>query len=522
MPYKSPPAKIKKLPKHAQDIWVSAFNSAWKQYNGDEEKCNKVAWNAVKQKYHKVGEKWSKMEGETTSSSLDPKGITVSKTFATKKKKKKKEETKMGKTAGIRDGNGPAKGSYQDKTKGIGKRKEKGEPCPKKKGEKKMKKMSKFVKWSTKEKGSLPDSAFAVVYGEGDKKVRKLPYKDNEGKVDVPHLRNALVRVAQGKTTLSPALRARAQKKLKGIAGKYLKTYKETKSGEIMSQSISKFEADVEDRLSAIVKLLKEKATNRKPEDEISFEVKALSLLIQDLEEIVDLEKARKDTEKEETEEETEDKDKEEKTEDKDTEKKEETKETEKKEETEKKPEEKKEESTEKETKEETKKEDKETEEKEDVEESKFQEAMKLCEGYRGELEKNQQLISKFQKEIDNLKEQNGDYTKQLSKFKQDSYSKLLNSTVEKISKFKGLKDEEKLNLKKHYLESKMSEPALEELGRITDEKMFSKLGEPKIVTKPSEQLEPANKEKDFSKMSSEEKLDMLSKYQAKARGFVE
>ena len=55
------------LPKHAQDIYRSAFNNAWEEYKspnmrkGDdsqEEVAHKVAWAAVKHKYHKVGDKW--------------------------------------------------------------------------------------------------------------------------------------------------------------------------------------------------------------------------------------------------------------------------------------------------------------------------------------------------------------------------------------------------------------------------------------------------------------------------------
>jgi len=62
MPYSisEPPERIKKLPSHAQKIWISAFNSAYKQYNKDEEKANKVAWVAVKRVYKKEGEKWTK------------------------------------------------------------------------------------------------------------------------------------------------------------------------------------------------------------------------------------------------------------------------------------------------------------------------------------------------------------------------------------------------------------------------------------------------------------------------------
>jgi cation transport regulator len=53
MPYSkdSPPERIKGLPSHAKEIWVSAFNSAFKEYDEDEEKSNAVAWSAVKTKY---------------------------------------------------------------------------------------------------------------------------------------------------------------------------------------------------------------------------------------------------------------------------------------------------------------------------------------------------------------------------------------------------------------------------------------------------------------------------------------
>jgi cation transport regulator len=55
------------LPKHAQEIYMSAFNSAWDQYDepeerrGDdsrEETAHKVAWAAVKKKYEKQGDRW--------------------------------------------------------------------------------------------------------------------------------------------------------------------------------------------------------------------------------------------------------------------------------------------------------------------------------------------------------------------------------------------------------------------------------------------------------------------------------
>ncbi len=66
MPYKTirslPDSVRDNLPKHAQEIYKEAFNSAWEQYDkpserrGDasrEETAHKVAWSAVKQSYEK-------------------------------------------------------------------------------------------------------------------------------------------------------------------------------------------------------------------------------------------------------------------------------------------------------------------------------------------------------------------------------------------------------------------------------------------------------------------------------------
>ena len=55
------------LPKHAQEIYMEAFNSAWDEYDkpgerrggaSREETAHKVAWNAVKKKYEKKGDRW--------------------------------------------------------------------------------------------------------------------------------------------------------------------------------------------------------------------------------------------------------------------------------------------------------------------------------------------------------------------------------------------------------------------------------------------------------------------------------
>jgi hypothetical protein len=62
----------------------------------------------------------------------------------------------------------------------------------------------KAAEWSTKTINDLPDSSFALVEAGGSKdkegkttprSLRHLPYKDASGKIDLPHLRNAMARV---------------------------------------------------------------------------------------------------------------------------------------------------------------------------------------------------------------------------------------------------------------------------------------------------------------------------------------
>lgn len=67
MPYKKlsdlPDSVKDNVPKHAQEIYMAAYNSAWDEYkdpsdrrddSSREETAHKVAWAAVKQKYEKA------------------------------------------------------------------------------------------------------------------------------------------------------------------------------------------------------------------------------------------------------------------------------------------------------------------------------------------------------------------------------------------------------------------------------------------------------------------------------------
>ena len=66
MPYEKlselPDSVQEHLPKHAQEIYRAAFNSAWEQYDHEEERAHRVAWAAVKNEYVKdeVTGRWKK------------------------------------------------------------------------------------------------------------------------------------------------------------------------------------------------------------------------------------------------------------------------------------------------------------------------------------------------------------------------------------------------------------------------------------------------------------------------------
>ena len=46
------------LPDHAQEIFLAAFNNAWRQHPGDEATVHRIAWAAVKRRYRREGDVW--------------------------------------------------------------------------------------------------------------------------------------------------------------------------------------------------------------------------------------------------------------------------------------------------------------------------------------------------------------------------------------------------------------------------------------------------------------------------------
>jgi cation transport regulator len=65
MPYREiedlPDSVRNHLPPHAQEIYVAAFNNAWRQHAGEldgEATVHRIAWAAVKRRYRKLGDEW--------------------------------------------------------------------------------------------------------------------------------------------------------------------------------------------------------------------------------------------------------------------------------------------------------------------------------------------------------------------------------------------------------------------------------------------------------------------------------
>ena len=149
--------------------------------------------------------------------------------------------------------------------------------------------------WTTAFVNNLPDSNFAVIMPGGEKdeegktkprSLRKLPYKDAGGKVDVPHLRNALARLPQMKG-VSAELKAKALKTLQAAAKKHLKTHQEetekvdiAKVRDLLQEALTMLDAPMEmtevelaeSAMGHVIELAKE-GVSIKPRDPLLMKV---------------------------------------------------------------------------------------------------------------------------------------------------------------------------------------------------------------------------------------------------------
>ncbi|ROS73967.1 cation transport regulator ChaB [Curtobacterium sp. PhB130] len=62
------PSTLQRSPKHAQEIFVAALDSAEEEY-GDGERAHRTAYAAVKHEYEKVGDHWEEKESSGPSDS---------------------------------------------------------------------------------------------------------------------------------------------------------------------------------------------------------------------------------------------------------------------------------------------------------------------------------------------------------------------------------------------------------------------------------------------------------------------
>jgi hypothetical protein len=85
-----------------------------------------------------------------------------------------------------------------------------------------------FAVWSTSFVNDLPDSCFLFVEKGGSKDkdgktvprtLRHFPYKGPDGKVDLPHLRNAIARIPQAGSWLSAAMKTSLQSRARRLLG---------------------------------------------------------------------------------------------------------------------------------------------------------------------------------------------------------------------------------------------------------------------------------------------------------------
>jgi len=129
------------------------------------------------------------------------------------------------------------------------------------------------AEWSTAYINDLPDSSFAYIEPGGKKdesgktvprSLRHFPYKDAEGNIDLPHLRNALARAPQSPfgDKAMPKLRAAAREA--GIG--------EENSGKAILASLTK-----EQTIMLVKEVIKKMADKLKKEDEVVSETTEVS-----------------------------------------------------------------------------------------------------------------------------------------------------------------------------------------------------------------------------------------------------
>jgi len=168
--------------------------------------------------------------------------------------------------------------------------------------------------WTTEYINTLPNSSFAVIepaYLEGkteDKNSRHLPFKDENGEVDLPHYRNALARCNQIKPVTDSISEADLRSQAAAELEKYRDLLEENKSEKSTDEKILDALALIIEKLSALDKkevtekkeeVVEASKSEEKPQETIS-EAKATETVLEKKEEIKEEEKIEKAVEKKE------------------------------------------------------------------------------------------------------------------------------------------------------------------------------------------------------------------------------
>lgn len=145
------------------------------------------------------------------------------------------------------------------------------------------------AKWTRKYINTLPNSSFVVIEpaylkGETDNKnARHLPFKDENGKVDLPHLRNALARANQIKPVTDSISTEELRKKAMAKLEKYRKMLK-TASEELEAQQAEiekEIEAEQKQKTEEAQKRVIETQTTQKVTDVIDNETKTETVTVE-------------------------------------------------------------------------------------------------------------------------------------------------------------------------------------------------------------------------------------------------
>ena len=132
------------------------------------------------------------------------------------------------------------------------------------------------AEWTTEYINTLPNSSFAVIepaYLDGkteDKNARHLPFKDENGEVDLPHYRNALARVNQIKPITDSISEADLRSQAAAELEKYRDLLEENKSEKSTEEKILDALALIIEKLSALDKkeVAEEKAEDAEEKQE--------------------------------------------------------------------------------------------------------------------------------------------------------------------------------------------------------------------------------------------------------------